>query len=83
MLQHFRLHALVGYGAPTETLSAVLVTMEEHVGRLTQVQSGTVISYGLDLGGAQSIRETDHAGVAAEASAFTAKKRFSWAGRGV
>lgn len=49
------------------TLSAVPVTMEGNTGRLTQVQSGTVISYGLDLGGAQSIRETDHAGVAAEA----------------
>lgn len=67
LLQHIRLHALVGGDAPTVTLSAVPVTMEGHVGRLTQVQSGTVISYGIDMGGAQSIRETDHAGVVAEA----------------
>lgn len=66
LLQHLRLHALVGGNSPTVTLSAVPVTMEGHDGRLTQVQSGTVISYGLDLGGAQSIRETDHAGVVAE-----------------
>lgn len=67
LLQHLRLHTLVGGNSPTVTLSAVPVTMEDHVGRLTQVQSGTVISYGLDLGGAQSIRETDHVGVVAEA----------------
>lgn len=67
LLQHIRLHALVGGGGPTLTLSAVPVTMEGCTGRLTQVQSGTVISYGLDLGGAQSIRETDHSGVVAEA----------------
>lgn len=67
LLQHFRLHALVGGGVATLTLSAVPVMMEGRTGRLTQVQSGTVISYGLDLGGAQSIRETDHAGVVAEA----------------
>lgn len=67
LLQHIRLHALVGGEGLTVTLSAVSVTMDGHTGRLTQVQSGTVISYGLDLGGAQSIRETDHAGVVAEA----------------
>lgn len=67
LLQHIRLHSLVGGGSPTLTLSAAPVTMEGHTGRLTQVQSGTVISYGLDLGGAQSIRETDHAGVVGEA----------------
>ena len=67
LLQHLRLHALCAPEGPTMTLSAVLVTMEGHTGRATQVQFGTVISYGLDLGGAQSIRETDHAGVVAEA----------------
>lgn len=67
LLQHIRLHALVGGDGPTVTLTAVPVTMDGHTGRLTQVQSGTVISYGLDLGGAQSIRETDHAEVVAEA----------------
>lgn len=63
LLQHLRLHALCAPAAPTVTLSAVPVTMEGHTGRATQVQCGTIISYGLDLGGAQSIRETDHAGV--------------------
>lgn len=67
ILQHLRLHALVPGDQPTATLSAVPVTMEGHEGRLTQVQRGTVISYGIDLGNAQSIRETDHAGVVAEA----------------
>ena len=67
LLQHLRLHALCAPTAPTVTLSAVPVTMGTHTGRMTQVQCGTVISYGLDLGGAQSIRETDHAGVVAEA----------------
>lgn len=67
LLQHIRLHGLTGGGSPTMTLSAVPVKMEGHPGRLTQVQSGTVISYGLDLAGAQSIRETDHAGVVDEA----------------
>ncbi len=67
LLQHLRLHALCAPASPTTTLSAAPVTMEGHAGRLTQVQSGTVISYGLDLGGAQSIRETDHAGVVGEA----------------
>ena len=67
LLQHIRLHALVGGERPTVTLSAVPVTMGGRTGRLTQVQAGTVISYGLDLGGAQSIRETDHAGVVDEA----------------
>lgn len=67
LLQHLRLHALVPGDQPTLTLSAVPVTMEGHEGRLTQVQRGTVISYGIDLGDAQSIRETDHAGVVSEA----------------
>lgn len=67
LLQHLCLHALCAPAAPTMTLSAVPVTMEGHDGRVTQVQCGTVISHGLDLGGAQSIRETDHAGVVAEA----------------
>ena len=57
----------MGGVGPTVTLSVVQVIMDGHTGRLTQVQAGTVISYGLDLGGAQSIRETDHAGVVAEA----------------
>lgn len=67
LLQHLRLHALVGVDRSTVTLSAVPVTMNGHTGRLTQVQAGTVISYGLDLGGAQSIRETDHAAVVEQA----------------
>ncbi|MDN6478190.1 hypothetical protein [Corynebacterium variabile] len=68
LLQHIRLRALVGGERPTVTLSAVPVAMGGRTGRLTQVQADTVISYGLDLGGAQSIRETDHAGVVAEES---------------
>lgn len=67
LLQHIRLHALVPSDQPTVTLSAVPVKMEGHEGRLTQVQRGTVISYGIDLGDAQSIRETDHAGIVSEA----------------
>lgn len=67
LLLHFRLHALVVGDGPSLRLSAVPVTMEGHTGRLTQVQRGSVISYGIDMGGAQSIRETDHAGVVAGA----------------
>lgn len=67
LLQHLRLHALTEASEPTLTLSAVPVTMQGHDGRLTQVQRGTVISYGIDLGDAQSIRETDHVAVAEEA----------------
>lgn len=66
LLQHLRLHALVPGEEATVTLSAVPVEMKGETGRLTQVQRGTVISYGIDMGGAQSIRETDHTGVVAE-----------------